>query len=771
MLTIPSVATFEEVVIFPDDEDPNLYYLIPTVPRLSRMDNSDPDSPPVFNGLFWTDKLDGSLGSTAGIAGAWINFDVNLGITEEKKDTIRTKLVNSGIQEQRRRNIIKMEQERLAVIARARESNNIPEPDVPKVGPIRFGTVNFTGGTVTLLMEEGTDFVPYSSGGGPASLIGNNNAAFSLRLNHTAAAIWYKALKTDDLAISVRYDLKFMVRLPSLEIRAWAGNFQEYEMERKIKKVTEERNCAPDVHTWDTKEITEDLMEESIINIEVKKGSSEISDEHVAQLRSLAFSIVEEKVKGIILNRISKITPAERRNSALEYISDESRSFVELRFSQKDVVEWNIAPQATIMNFVPKKDREDEELREGQLRRLVDLSHPEVEVNTIEMKVDAPWDEAPFVSTVKLNFSYPSAGAVDSELFSKEKNEFTWRIRKPKQDDGVVKYNAEVYFKGFSEPLILKERKTNGNIVINVGKVGIVDLTFKPHPVLSLLSGNNRITGIQINAKYKKENEEGHFVATKAFRLEDQEGVQISKTLGKTIDAPLYYTTKYFTKGGITLEIPEKKYWISENDRGEIYTASPFEDNLDIYVELGVSTGDDLKKIIVEFNYEDQLNDFECTDKVVLAKEDDWDSVKATLPQMNKSWEEFKYRYKVIGENQLSNSGWITAHGDQTIILPILPVTIETSRLGMGSKYMTAVIDLTYETVDGDQTIKVNHQLFLMAGDPNTHKWYIPRSNDLSDEYTYSLTLFPMDGDPLEYLNLSHRGRFLILQDPEKDNT
>src|SRR4051794_24028586 len=61
VLTFPQALTFRDIIVFPDDEDPNLFYPMSGMPRL-RVDNGRP----VFRGLFWTDQADGAAGSVAG---------------------------------------------------------------------------------------------------------------------------------------------------------------------------------------------------------------------------------------------------------------------------------------------------------------------------------------------------------------------------------------------------------------------------------------------------------------------------------------------------------------------------------------------------------------------------------------------------------------------------------------------------------------------------------------------------------------------------------
>ncbi|MDD4107650.1 MAG: hypothetical protein PHH93_02910 [Prolixibacteraceae bacterium] len=757
MITIPSVLLHDNVAVYPDDEDCNLFYCLKTTPEIRMVNNQ-----PVFSGLFWTDKADGSSESVAGLAGGWINFDANLGVSPEVEDKIKQKIKSLGIQKARQHAIVKKERERLGLIAKARGNTQIPDPDVPKPGEVKFGAVNFTDGNVTLLEEKEGDLVAWSSAGGPASLLGDNNAAFALRLSAKGAAIWYKALKEGIKSISIRYDLKFRLRLPSLEIRAWAGSTQKKEIDRQVERVWKnvDKGCSDaDVERIDVKEVTESLMEEGLMNIEIKKGSTEISDEHVSQLRNMAMKLIEDKVQEIIKSRIRGMTEEERKNSMIGLIKEEVNSFVELRFSQEDVVEWKIAPQGTIMNFlehVPEEKRQ-------QVTKLVDLSEHEVETIELKVNVDAPWEEEPFVNAVKVDMKYPSAEKEHSLLFKKDSPVETWRLRRPKNDNGIVKYNTSIYFKGISDPIVLTEQATNGNLNINVGKPGLVNINFKPHPNLASLGGKNKINAIQVDISYKDESSDDHFRDTVVFTAEEVEGKTYKKIIGKLIDAPLVYKVTYFAKSGQKIEMQEQKYYITENNTVNIYTPNPFEDTLDLNVELPLIPDDTVNKILAEFKYEDTVNEFESSDQVILSKEDNWESVLARLVLIDKNNSAFKYRYKIISRDDVAQSGWIDGEGDaETIILPILKIHINVSRLGLGTDYDNGLLSLHYE--DGDT--RENKEIFLTAQNSSEMlSWYIPRTGNNEAEYSYSLTLVDSEGKNVE-ISGTNKGKILFIQKP-----
>ncbi|WP_298900982.1 hypothetical protein [uncultured Psychroserpens sp.] len=756
MTTLPQITVLDDIIAYPDDENPNMFYLARSTPQI-RMDGDMP----IFNGLFWTDKADGADNSTAGLAGGYINFDINLGISEEEKRKAAAKLKSMKIQQQRRREIVKLEKERLGLIARARGEDRVPEPDVPRVGEITFGALEYTDGTVTLLEEKEGGLVSWSSAGGPASLIGDNNAAFAIRLSPDGAAVWYKALQQGDKAISTRYDLKFRLRLPSLEIRAWAGSTQTSQIDRKVDRVwkNQDQGCSDaDVERIDVSSVVETMTEEGLLNIEIKKGSTEISDEHVSELRDMAIKLIEEKVKEIIKSRIHGMTQEERKTSMIELMKEEVKSFVELRFTQRDVVEWKMAPQATIMNFLEGVS----EANKKNITKVVDLADDIVGTVEIPLQVNAPWEEAPFVSSVKVISEYPSAEESKSWLFDKNTTKNKWLFRRPKKDDAVVKYTSEVYFKGVSEPLVIPVKETNGLINIEVGKVGLMVANFKPHSTLNSLSGDNKVINIQVDINYKNESDSDHFKTTLLFTPEEVDGKKLERAIYKHIDAPIEYTVTYFSKNGKVIEMPSQKYYFTQNQPGDIFTPNPYEDTLEVDVELGMSPDQSLKKIIVEFQYKDENNQFTSEDKVELAAEDDWEPVTAKLVQLDRDMQEFRYRYKLVGDNLFSKSGWVDSSGDQTLILPILQVGIDVSRLKIGEKYQNVVLEMAYK--NGTQDIR--HQFFLNSESAQKPlNWFIPRIDEGHDSYNYSLTLYPEQGDQIEVENLEGKGKFLIIKD------
>src|SRR4029078_2279965 len=121
MLAFPEVLSKNGVTVYPDDEDPNVFYLVSETPRL-RLDNNKP----VFRGLFWNDDASGRAPGVAGLRGALLNFDVNLAISDRVKDDLLEEIKRTGVQAQRVEQMEQDEKERIARMAKATGQDGTP---------------------------------------------------------------------------------------------------------------------------------------------------------------------------------------------------------------------------------------------------------------------------------------------------------------------------------------------------------------------------------------------------------------------------------------------------------------------------------------------------------------------------------------------------------------------------------------------------------------------------------------------------------------------
>lgn len=760
MLTFPEALAHEGVVVFPDDEDCNLFVPVQTVPQL-RFEQGRP----VFRAVFWTDEADGSdSGSVAGLRGGLIHFDVDLSIQDSLLADVREAIENSGVRQQRQRIAERDERERLQRLARARGEQFDPsQVRVPEIGPVRFGSLRVTEGKAVLLEEADGGFIEWASAGGPPSMLGDNNAAFALRLGPEGAAVWHGALSQGAAAIGVRFELTFEARLPSLQIHVWAGSSQSFELERKAERIVEnqDQGCSDrDVERVDTHEIVQTLQEEGLVNIEIIKGQSRISDEHVAQLRNMAIGLMEDRVREVMKSRLKGITDDERRNSLIRMISEQVNSFAELRFTQRDVVEWKAAPQATITDFF--RGMKQSQLK--QLMAVVDLSNPVVSTLEVPVSVVADWDAEPRISHVKVTVEYPSASnePVKDILLNKDNPSTTLFWRRQRRGSERVRYSAEAFIVGSADSIKLRSGRSNSAVVISIPKLGAFKASFKAHPDTFQVRGSGKISGVQIDYRYKTTNAEDHRSGSLVLGPENAEtGIVLDETTFREIDAPLLVKTTFFRTGGPALEVQgAQELWMHDGD-GQMQLASPWPDTIRVgaVVPPGIPG---LQQVTVELEHSDSTG-FESDAKIILDDDGDWEG-STTLVQARRESERFRYRYSVVGADQLSRGPWLETEGDQNLVLPVLAVQLRTIMLELGSTFSIAIVRLRYR--DDARNFEANREFFLTP-DSVDPVWLIPRADPNDNRYRVSMVLIRADdGSEVVVPENEHSGTNLLLRAP-----
>lgn len=792
MITIPNVLTYKDIAVYPDDMNCNVFYCIRTTPRI-RMES---DGTPVFSGLFYTDKADNSLKSTSGIAGALINFDVNLAITEDEYKEISNKLKESHIQEARVRAIKKKNDERLYYRTRI-SGNTENDPtgyEIPEVEEtIRFGSIDFKSGTVELLEEAKGDFVAYSSAGGPCSGFADNNAAFALRLSDLGGAVWYKALQQQSKAIGIRYKLTFDVRIPCLEMRIYAASHQKSDITRDVERIWKnvDKGCTDaDVERIDCKSVTQTLVDESVINIEIIQGSSELPQDDVNRIRESMMSLLQAKIEEIIKSKIQGMTREQMEKSMIEKMVEEIDSFTELRFTQDTAIEWSVAPQGTIMDFMHGLSAD----KVGRVMTLVDLADAVRETGQVVVQAVAPWDDDPKVTAIDVELEYGTTGIKKGFTLTKDAPKETWFFRVPLDSKGKaikspVRYKAYVHTFGKTETYELPSRETHGNVFINVPKIGVADVTFVPHPSLYKLEGNNQVTGVTIHTRYRTREErladdadrrkgivnETQRGILRDFTLDPEkaevDGARFYECFGVPLDEPLLYEVEYSFKNRAPIKMPVKQFYITEGSQAQLVIPTPFGDSLEIPIEVNnaFKKNKDILFAFVTLKYVDEENNFESSYRMKLeGGEEEWEaSGEASLVVLDKTKNKYSYQYRLEMTDSSFVSEWMEGEGESTPIILRAPeaFTVDTGMLGIAGKdYYRGKLEITFE----NEGVPALNYDFDKNNARELRYWYLPKGLTGDQlKYSYKFDYWDKRGKHKEFSG-SDTGSLLMIVMPEE---
>ena len=760
MRTIPMLAMYQEdIAIYPDDENCNKFYCIRTKPKL-RTENGVP----VFSAIFWAGMDASTAAKEARFDGGEVTFDACLGITEEEKSKIVEFISKSGYQDE----VIQRMEEELAEKKRARES--LMEYSgvylgvsglrrVMEKGEIKIAAPQFSTGTVNLMEHVGGAMVTYSSGGSKPSLFGDNNAASRISLSPTGAEVWYRALEKDSKPLVIQFDLKAQVRLPSLEVHAYAGSYQKDDTHKRLKEVWEKVDkCTKSVDTMhlDIEAITREVVDNGIIVVDIRPSTASISSECIEQVRNGVMSILVKKIEAIMQTRFEGMTKEERESKIIEAMENEMRAFTEVRYTQEDVIEIPLAPQCSLMHFL--EDLTDEQRSKAllplDLRDSLFLPKREIDIH-----VNAPWDYFDYV-IVKTECGEEE----ESFSFKKESTSETWKLKDTIDVKNTVYYTVTVGFLDGTPPYDFPKATSMGDITINLSRIGLIDVTFKPHPNLGTLSGKNKITKVNVEVQY--ENRNGgldDFSFPLDFAKEGDNGTKFTRHIGKAVEKPLNYRVRYEFLQRDPITIPWKSFYLSGADDLVIYTPYPFEDSLDFTVVAPAFSKDSgVKSLEVDIDYQDEKNGFSSYATVDLTEANTWKE-KVHLPIMDGTVDTYKYRFTTYG-SMIIQSDWIDGKGEGgTVVLPIHRFIVMCNMLGLGTQYFAGQIVI--ESKDG-----LFKQLFFLddaVAQKKQFEFYIQGTEDMNREFSYVMTLFENNSTEPVVKEGTWKGSMCMLPNPK----
>lgn len=748
MITFPTVLTYKDVAVYPDDKDCNLYYCIKTTPSIRTVNGE-----PVFNGLFWTDKADNAEASVSGFTGGKVNFDINLQIPDKDLEEIRQKIKSSGIQKQRYNEISKKENHRRTNILKSANDNGSPADstaeivdNIPAIAEVRFGSIEILNSSVDVL-ENGELIAKIPNL--YASNLGDNNSAIALDLNAKGAAVWYKALEKDEMAIGVRINLTFPVRLPNLEIHAYAASLQRQELHQKIEQIEKkykDRCGVVKTDYIDTKAITRELVDNRIFIIDIDEGygSTSIPKEYVTQIREMVIEMIEKKVEEMFKTRLEGFSLKEEDNDYfLASAIDEVNSFMDLHFSETDAVNWTVSPQCTMTEFLSKFSKDARK----RATMMVDLAEVVAETANVDITVNAPWDEAPYFTSVYVELTCLGNNEVTSHTFTKNASSWRWTFRGPgKGKSRKIKYNVYASMANVAEPYKILNQFADGLSSINIalGKVGVIDIPFEVTDELTALRGKNAISCIEVILSYTGKNKKQYFEETIVLDTDKRKTETFHAELGVDIDEPVICKEIYHFKEKDTIVLPEKNWYRSKIQiENKIPLMSPFPGKKNISVSIPIP-GTTLSKVDVDFKYIDEKEDFECCESVILESGNNW-TAKAVLQTLSEATKgNYQYKFTAYGKDYKIEQGWTTGDGD-TLHLPIEVIQFSTALLFNDSEFTMGTLRIMEEKNNFDRSF------FLTKENSNGMlDFFVRKFDDNPCVIKYVLKLFRENGSTVE---------------------
>jgi len=716
MIYLNDQDTIEGVTVYGDSQKFDTFYLIPEQPRF-RLDEK---GRPVFKFLkyrFPVDRPDGKQG------GGYVTFDVEFTIPEKKKKKIVAKLQERVDAEVQRRRI----------------------PD----RPVKIASVPYLKGTSRLnIMNEGGALVERIFNAGKPSLFGKNISTYSIELTPEGATLFEQALQGQGGFVSVIYELYHDAQLPPLRV---TGSFRASAFYKFVQEIDiEERVCAED----DYKEtLSEVLTRSGSKNVEVHKGSSQVEQKVIDEIRKWALQSVDDAAEQYMLEAIDKANPEEARKWYAEHDIEDVRievtkrqvSSFKLEYKEHTVIEKNINPQGIMPNITTLKDKEGKKILWEDYAVEIDLNDPFFQQLRVAVMVNAPFDDLPLHSIeVKLSYDGEPMAVLDNPIDGE------FRFTNPddiakfsafiKKDKNKYNYSYQVNYLGSRKSFqseIFEVDSAEGQLTINVDDVGILLVDVSPGDI-----DFKDVEQVHLVMQYEDQRGGVDLIERQFIIDKNNPNHRLEEVIFSKRAQPYRYKCKYFMTNG-------KEYLVDwqDGESNRLYINDPFVGDKTVRIMAIGDLEEQIATIFADFNYKEASNNYEQSTSVVL----------------NNRQQFFDWEFPVVD----SNSGVVTYSGNivyrdgtvkdipssvaksNTVMVgekrpKILTIEVLAFLIDFVSSVRMARIQLKYN--DATNGVHERKDLIFAGNREMQQSWSIKLADETLTEFEWTATYFMADG-------------------------
>lgn len=627
----------------------------------------------------------------------------------------------------------------------------LPKPDTPmppaELPPVIFGEPLWKSGKVTMNAPQSAGLVSHKIGERPASLLGNNVAAFNLDLTPDGATFMQKTLVGDDgrgatdlTPIQVIYELSMLAKLPPASMYVKFNTASLYHTVQEL--FHEHHNCTDDYFTSESMMST--AIEAGMVTIKIDAGG--IDDEEILQqLMQQAQSQVQELLSDRFANK--ERAPMEewadedvQESSAeiyrLKQVTEVDMTDYESTMTISPTTEFKIAPQGTLQAFFKGKNDMTPFVRE------VDLDDEFFKTLGVKARAFAKWEEDD-VAFVELEMKYGQGDQLKTQTFTftpESKDPMEWD---PSLIDGKreYQYRSRIAFEGREAGDWSRWEKTttrNLNIAVETpGKLAV--------EVLGVgLDFENVLDAVLVHMRYADPANDVPMAGQSVLLAKERPSGNWNRQLFAPWDKPLEYRVEYLLKSGTSVEEP----WIkTDGPTQNLPIKRP--KNIDVLDLTLIPAGKwaDVIQAVLSLRYID--GNYNRDAQFNFAKPDEFKKWAVLL--LNARQRKFEYKVLATFKNgDTQETAWLSREGDQA--LPVLvegPPRLDVKITGAVLDYVsTPLVKVDLEYTDPQGTPDVQSISLQKPEDVTT--WSVPIRKDGPRGYRKKITYFPAQGDPVE---------------------
>ncbi len=622
-------------------------------------------------------------------------------------------------------------------------------PDVQGDPPkVELGEPLWLEGKVTMTAPQSAGLVQNSVGERPASLLGNNVAAFSVDLTPDGATFMQKTLvgdggggATDLTPIQVAYSLTMLAKLPKASMYIKFNTAQVYHAAQEL--FHEHDNCSDDYFT--SENIMSTAINAGLVTVKIDMGG--ITDPDLQQmLTSQAMNGVQKLLTERFANKERKPLEewadsdmAESSNEVyrLKRINDVDMTDFEQHVEIEPNTKYTIAPQGTLAAFFRNQADMTAFVRE------VNLDDPMFKTLALKVRALARWQEDN-VAAVEVEVKYEHDGELKTNSFT-----FTPTVTEPqKWDPSLVgnkrdyTWRSRVTFSGRAAGAWTRwETSTSRDLNVMVPTPGKLEVNVSGVG----LDFANVVDAVVVHLRYEDRARDVPLAGQSILLTAERTSGTWSRLLFADWDKPVEYRVEYMLKNG---QITRRDWAKTDGPVQNLLIGRPDVDVLDIVL---VPAGDwsQVIQATVDVRYTDgnQHSDGHFQLKTV----DEFKRWGVLLVNANAR----KFEYKLLAtfkNGDTQETAWTSLEGDQSVPLkvqgpPRLAVKVSAAVLDLPSTPLVRVdLEYPHPAVPGADTVVA----FSLQDNKQVESWQVPLLPDGPKTYKQRITYFPKEGPPVE---------------------
>ena len=780
MLKLPAFMhkqfpTGEAVTIFQDDAQFWRFYVIPGFPTV----RVDPNGNPVFM-LIKYNLSDETRETNPELprGGGYMVFDSELKVTTEQLDEVKKDLQKYADEEFER--IKKLPDDSKKTLTLGATFNDTIGQQWGQTGmtgaPRASGTTHtdttlempgpgdnaalatmakptvvigeplWKSGKVTMNAPTSAGLVQNKIGERPASLIGNNVAAFSLDLTPDGASFMQQTLvgadgkgATDLTPIQVVYELTMLAKLPPAHMYLKFNTSSVYHACQEL--FHEHDNCSDDYFT--SENMMTSAIEAGLVVIKIDMGG--ITD---PDIQKMLMQQATDATQQLLTERFAKKEhkPLEEwANSDLATSSEEvyrlkQQSEVDMTDYEQTMeiqstIEYKIAPQGTLQAFFHNlKDM-------SPFVRTVDVNDPFFMTLGLKARAFAKWQEDG-VAFVELEVKYEQKNQVKTQTFTFSPEKTEPQVWDPSLIDGKreFEFRYRVAFVGREAGDFTKwEKATTRNLNVAVETPGKLDVDVSGVG----LDFANVLDAALVHLRYEDTAHEVPLAGQSILLSADRGSGKWTRLLYAPWVKPVEYKVEYLLKSGTTVAT---QWMATDGPTQNILIKRPDVDVLDLtLIPAGVWT--DVIQSVLSLKYTDGSYSRDAQFNFKTA--DEFKKWAVLMLNANKR----KFQYKILStfkNGDTQETAWLEREGDQAVpVLVVGPPRLTTKVTGAVLDYASTPlvkVDLEYKDPQGGGDV----ESFSLQAPTDVRAWSIPLREGAPKAYRFKTTYYPKEGDPVE---------------------